>query len=193
MSKVIYIDNGHGQGNGNASPDGKIKEYRLARVLAHGIVSGLCKAGIDARLLVPEETNISLGERVRRVNALCSKIGSSNVTVVSIHLNAAGNGKTWRAAKGFLVLVSPSASAASKRLATIHYEEAVARGLKGNRQQGPYVRKSLTILNDTRCPAILTESGFMDNREDAAFLLTKEGQQTVIEMHIQAILKYLSQ
>lgn len=191
MNKVIYIDNGHGEGNDNASPDGKIKEYRLARVLSHGIVAGLCNAGIDARLLVPEEADIRLDERVRRVNALCGKIGSSNVVVVSIHLNASGSSKAWRSAKGFVVLVSPNASAESKRLATLHYEEAVARGMKGNRQQGPYVRKSLTILDGTKCPAILTESGFMDNKEDAAFLLSTEGQRTIVDVHVSAIMKYL--
>ena len=65
----ILIDNGHGiDTKGKRSPDG--------------------------RLLVPEETDISLPERCRRVNEWCCQQGKDNVLLISIHCNAAGRGNT---------------------------------------------------------------------------------------------------
>lgn len=40
-------------------------------------------------LLVPEDDDIPLAERVRRINAHCLALGKKNVIVVSIHVNAA--------------------------------------------------------------------------------------------------------
>lgn len=45
------------------------------------------------------------------------------------------------------------------------------------------------ILKNTACPAILTENLFMDNEKDCAFLLSKEGQQVIIDMHVAAIIE----
>ena len=64
-----------------------------AREIARrGTVDTLQGMGYDADLLVPETTDISLVERVRRANAACTKHGTPNVVLVSIHCNAAGNG-----------------------------------------------------------------------------------------------------
>lgn len=65
----ILIDNGHGAGTrGKRSPDGRLLEYLENRIIARGIVDTLTARGLDASLLVPEETDISLPERCRRVN-----------------------------------------------------------------------------------------------------------------------------
>ena len=47
--------------------------------------------GYDAQLLVPEEENIPLKERVRRANKLSCQIGHpiQETTIISIHVNAA--------------------------------------------------------------------------------------------------------
>lgn len=190
MSKVFLIDNGHGQGNGNQSPDGSLHEWIYCREIAALVVAGCRKNGIDAHLLTPETYDVSLNERARRANAWCKKLGASNVALISIHNNAAGVGKTWRSARGFLPYIDPNASAASKRLAILLYDEAIKRGLKGNRAQSPYVTKLLTITHKTLCPAVLTENLFQDNKEDVAFLLSDEGKQAIVDLHVEAIKQY---
>ena len=42
--------------------------------------------GLKAELLVPEERDISLSKRYRRVNAWCCRLGKDNVIVISIHV-----------------------------------------------------------------------------------------------------------
>ena len=89
----ILIDNGHGiDTKDKRSPDGRLLEYAQNRLIASRIVSALQAQGLDASLLVPEETDISLPERCRRVNEWCRKLGKDNVLLISIHCNAAARG-----------------------------------------------------------------------------------------------------
>ena len=48
------------------------------------------------------------------------------------------------------------------------------------------------LLRHTSCPAVLTENLFMDNHADCDFLLSPEGQQTLIDLHVDGITTYLS-
>lgn len=192
--KVVLIDNGHGNNTpGKRSPDGKLLEYAWARQMASLIVRYLCESGIDARLLTPEENDIPIHVRVNRVNAICRKLGPENVTLLSVHVNAAGNGKEWKNARGFLSLVAPNAGDGSKRLARIIYDEAYKAGLKGNRSVGRerYIVKDLAICRDTKCAAVLTENLFMDNHDDCEYLLSNQGIETIARLHVDSIIKYL--
>jgi len=61
----IYIDNGHGQFTpGKRSPDDSLREAFYNREIAKRVVSDLKDRGHDAILLVPEDDDISLKERV---------------------------------------------------------------------------------------------------------------------------------
>ena len=55
-----------------------------------------------------------------------------------------------------------------------------------------YWQQNLAICRDTNCPAVLTENFFQDNKEDVEYLLSQEGKQTVAQIHIDGIVKYLS-
>ena len=66
---IILIDNGHGYNTpGKCSPDKSFYEWKKNRELARDIVIELKDDGYDARLIVDEEFDISLSERVQRVN-----------------------------------------------------------------------------------------------------------------------------
>ena len=47
------------------------------------------------------------------------------------------------------------------------------------------------MLKHTRCPAVLTENLFQDNREDVEFLLSEEGKRAIVSLHVWGIMKYL--
>ncbi len=189
----ILIDNGHGADTpGKRSPDGRLREYLYAREIAAALLTRLKKAGYDAELVTPETSDIPLRERVRRINAHCAHLGASNVLSVSIHNNAAGNGTAWCNASGFSVFVAPNASQRSKRLAAHFTREARALDLMGNRAvpQCGYWTQSLAMCRDTRCPAVLTENLFQDNRQDVDFLLSPAGREAIIDLHFRAISAY---
>lgn len=192
----ILIDNGHGENTaGKRSPDGELREYKWAREMAAALESILKASGYDAERIVTEETDISLRMRCKRVNALCSKLGTKNVLLVSIHNDAAGDGSAWHAARGLTVRVSLNASAQSKRLAACIYDRAIAAGelVTGDRKMGgaKYVAQDLAICRDTNCPAVLVENLFQDNKEDVRYLLSVEGRNTLLGVMYNGIVDYI--
>ena len=192
----ILIDNGHGiETPGKRSPDGVLREYAWNRLIASRIVDRLLSLGLDAELLVPEERDISLPERCRRVNTWCRRLGKDNVIVISIHANAAGRGDRWYDATGWCAYTSRGNTRADA-LATCLYAAAQAH-LPGKRLRTDYtdadpdLEADFYILRHTTAPAVLTENLFMDSHPDCTFLLSPEGQQAIVDLHVDGILQYL--
>jgi len=205
---IILIDNGHGRETpGKRSPDGSFREYRYAREIAAGIASVLTFEGVTAFLLVKEEEDIPLAERVERVKAYCRHYGTDNVILVSVHVNAAGNGKDWLNARGWSVYTTPGETesdvlanklyeAAVEELEKRDYKETLAGGkqkaIRADWSDGdPDQESAFYILRKTPCVAVLTENLFQDNREDVAFLISDKGKGAIINLHVEGILNYL--
>ncbi|QFQ13282.1 N-acetylmuramoyl-L-alanine amidase [Pseudoprevotella muciniphila] len=192
----ILIDNGHGYNTpGKCSPDKRLLEWKYTREIATELLARLKAAGFDAERIVTEDVDISLKERCRRVNAICKRVGASNVVLVSIHNNAAGSGGKWRDATGWCGFVYTKASSRSCHLAQLLYAEAEKRGLKGNRSvpREHYWMKNLAIVRDTACPAVLTENLFQDNKGEVDFLLSPQGREAIVSLHFDALIKYVSE
>lgn len=189
----VLLDNGHGvETPGKRSPDGRLREYAYTREIANRVMDKLHAAGIDVLRIVPEETDVPLKERVARANLCYAECGKRAI-LVSIHCNAAGNGSTWKSANGWSIFVDPTASSASKRLATAIARIAESKGVKVRKQRDDrnYWEQSLYICKHTHCPAVLIENFFQDNREDVEFLLSEAGKQCVTEIMVEGIENYL--
>lgn len=195
--KKILIDNGHGEDTpGKRSPDFSLREYKYCREIAREVVKRLKAEGYDAELLVPEDADIPLSERCRRANARCSRLGAANVLLVSIHTNAAGNG-SWMQARGWEAWTSKGQTRGDK-LAECLYDAAkeylpAGTKIRTDLTDGDSDKESnFTILQRTRCAAVLTENLFQDNREDVAWLLSDAGREAIVNLHIEGIKKYIN-
>lgn len=192
---LILIDNGHGCDTpGKCSPDGRLKEWLYSRDTARRVVDKLRCAGYDARLLVPENHDIPLSERCRRVNVLCREYGKQNVLVVSIHCDAMPpNDNKWHTARGWSARVSLNASYQSKQLARHLIAAAKECDLKVREYSTtkPYWPQNLAICRDTNCPAVLTENLFQDNHDDVEFLLSDLGRATIAKVNTLGIINYI--
>ena len=192
----IFIDNGHGlMTAGKRSPDGLFREPFYNREIARRVVSDLRDRGLDAELLVPEDDDISLVERVRRVNAACFLLGKQNVILVSIHVNAAGNGSKWLNATGWSVFTC-SGQTESDRLAECLCESAIknfpGRRIRTDMSDGDMDwEEGFYILRKSWCPAVLTENFFMDNHSDLEYLQSRAGKQAVVDTHVEGIVEWL--
>ena len=189
MMKVL-IDNGHGVNTpGKCSPDGRLREYAYAREIAERLEKALKECGVEAIRITPEEYDVSLSERCRRAN----KYGSKGVVLVSIHCNAAGADGKWHDAHGWAAYVSKNASVNSKTLARCLIQAAKDKRLSVREyaHQAPYWTQNLAICRDTKCPAVLTENLFQDNRADVDYLLSEEGKQAIVNLHVNGIMDYI--
>ncbi|WP_280188909.1 N-acetylmuramoyl-L-alanine amidase [Bacteroides fragilis] len=190
----VLIDNGHGvETPGKRSPDGRLREYAYTREIADKVISRLQAEDIDSIRIVPEETDVPLEERVARANKYYAESGKQAI-LVSIHCNAKGNGTEWMTARGWSVYVDPAASANSARLATAMADVAESKDVKVRKETRDrnYWITGLYICKHTRCPAVLVENFFQDNREDVDFLLSEEGKQCVTDIIVEGIRKYLA-
>lgn len=191
----ILIDTGHGENTpGKRSPDGKFREYLYVREIADQVVAQLRQRGYDAERIVMEFSDVALAERAKRVNEVCGRLGTKNVILVSIHINAAGNGE-WMNAKGWSCYTSIGQTKADK-LADCFYqvaeEQFAGRKLRKDLTDGdPDWEAGFYMLKKTKCPAVLTENFFMDNKDDVAYLVSPEGRNAVVATHVEAIIKYI--
>jgi len=202
---VIYIDNGHGNdtpgkrspySSKGIKPELDFYEYKWNREIANEIYNSLKGMGYDVRLLVTEDNDISLKERVNRVNKMCSQVGKDKVILVSVHSNAAGSGSEWKDARGWSAYTTKGTTKSDK-LAEYLYAEAEKnfKGLKirTDKSDGDKDWESdFYILKNTNCPAVLTENFFYDNIEDLKYILSDEGRKMVIKTHVDGIINYLN-
>lgn len=197
----ILVEAGHGNppltGIGSKqSPDGRIKEYVYCREIVAEVVKRLRAQGYDAENTVPEKGDISLGERCARVNAWCDRLGAKNVVFVSIHNNAAGCGQ-WMSARGWEAWTSKGQTMGD-RLADCLYDAAAKYLPKGTKIRTDLTdgdrdkEGNLAVVRGTKCAACLTENLFQDNREDVDYLLSPQGREAIITLHVEGIKAYVA-
>lgn len=192
---ILILDNGHGADTpGKCSPDRTLREYAWTRLMTALIAQKARARGIRTEIIVPETRDIPLSTRSARANALARKHGLKKSLFVSVHINAAGADGRWHDATGFSAWVAQNASQHSKTFAALITAEMKARGLGGNRAANPlgYWTANFAVIRRAACPAVLTENLFQDNREEARYLLTPQGQDTIAEAHVAAIEKYIA-
>ena len=194
----IILDNGHGlKTPGKRSPDGTLIEAIYTRQLVKDLASELEKLGHTVHILVPEPEDIPLNVRVKRINAICRAKGIENTIIISIHLNAAGDGSKWMSATGWSCYTCKGQTE-SDRLADCLYK-AAEQNLKNQVIRSDYARdgdpdweEDFYILRHSLCPAVLTENFFMDSRSDLEYLQSRAGKQAVVDTHVEGIIEYLS-
>ena len=192
----ILIDPGHGIDTpGKRSPDGLFLEYLWNRQVADLILEGLVSAGVDASLVVTETNDVTLRNRVNRVNTICNRVGASNVLLVSVHANAAGNGSAWMNAKGWSCYTSKGKTR-SDQVAECLYdafeEEFQDRKIRKDMSDGDRDwEENFYVLQKSKCPAVLLENFFYDNREECAWMLQEETKMRIASAAVKGIIKYI--
>ena len=193
---LILIDPGHGIDTpGKRSPDGKFLEYLWNRRIADLLLDKFMIMGIDASLVVTETNDISLSTRVQRVNKVCSKVGASNVILLSIHSNAAGDGSKWMSAQGWSCYTSKG-DTKSDVIAECLYDafetEFAEKKIRKDMSDGDRDwEENFYVLQKSKCPAVLLENFFYDNRDECAWLLKDETKERIADAIVKGIVQYI--
>jgi N-acetylmuramoyl-L-alanine amidase len=191
----VLLDNGHGvDTKGKRSPDESILEYKYTRDLATSIYTTLLECeNIHPILVVPELQDVPLSERVNRINNYCKLYGAKNCILISLHLNAAGNGTKWMSGQGWEAYTTRKDNN-SDRFCTYLYFYASNifknRKIRADYTDGdPDKEADWYIIKGANCPAVLTENFFMDNKSDVKYLLSEQGFNNIVKVHVEAIKK----
>ena len=131
----------------------------------------------------PEQTDVTLGERARRVN------NAKANALVTFAYNAFGDGNTFNSARGLETFYSTYSSVASQSriLATRVYNNILERTPRLGRGVKTLNAYMLYAVN---CPSTIVEAGFMTNFLEARQMLDPDFQQAVGEGACEGVCEY---
>jgi N-acetylmuramoyl-L-alanine amidase len=194
---LVAVDSGHGMETaGKSTPPipeawfGKkkgevIREKEFNKPAAEYLIKALERNGFQTINVSPGTTDVSLTDRYTRANNAKADI------FVAKHYNASIG--VWNNANGIETIVSQYASNNSRRLASLVQTELVKAYNRNNRGVKTDIEQSginVAVLRYTNMPAILTESGFMDNLAEAKTMLDPIYQKLDAEATCKGICNY---
>lgn len=174
--KRVFISCGHGGLDPGAVKYIVEKEYTLKTGLI--LAEYLKSAGVDVLMSRTTDIETDLNEKVRRCNAYNPDL------VVDVHFNAGGG-------SGFEVYHSRVNGIGKTLAENINIEMSKimkSRGVKTKLGFGGL--DYFAIIRDTDAPAVLTEGGFVDSKEDAEFI--KANYKAIARAYAHGIFKTLN-
>jgi len=189
---IWIIDNGHGgikdgeyltkspHKRSPAYPDGFILyEGQWNREVTKMIFEKAKILDIDAINLVPEIDDISLDERIRRVNKIKNENIGKDLFLLSIHMN--GTDEYFTTEKSGLTTFYYRYNDARKYAYV--FQDYVG-DIIGNRG---IFEKAFKMLDQVNVPALLLECGFMNNKKDVEYLRTEHGKDLLTDAIIYSM------
>ena len=165
-----------------------IHENEFNRAVVVYLSEALKRSGFDVLLVAPGDSDVPLATRVKSAN------DANADAYVSKHYNSIG--EKWQTkAKGLVTIIHYNHLQMSKVLATNVHEElwqlhkehdCINYGVRTDMDVSGF---SLYVLRNTKMPAILTESGFMDNMLEASKMLDQKFQKSDAEATCKGICK----
>jgi N-acetylmuramoyl-L-alanine amidase len=166
-------------------PDGlTVYEGVINRGITDRLADLMTKERISYQYIHDPAIDTSLVDRVHRADAFSHIPG---VIYLAIHSNAGGG-------RGFEAFTAPGQTNSDPVASIIcdsfdrHFGKAKGMPLRPDLSDGDKDKEAdFYVLRKTKCPAVLVENLFFDNREEADFLITPIGQQAIALCLLDAI------
>lgn len=186
LSKVIYLDPGHGSADSGAYYEG-IKESDLNLELSKRIMKALKEEGATVYLTRYDDYDLSANYAINRKRSDLSRraniINKSGCDMfISVHLNASTS-TSWYGAQVYYDNINKE----NKEIAKVFQEElrrylATTRDYKENNTK--YLQRRINR------PGVLLEAGFLSNPNERYLLQKKSYQDRIAEVIKKAVIKY---
>ena len=187
---TVVIDAGHGGIDGGAK--GKVtnvQESDLNLEIARRLKDKLTKSGINVVMTRNSYGGLygttAKGFKRRDLEKRVKIINSANAdAMVSIHLNCFSSSSR----RGAVVFYCNGKQEGEKLALDIqkHFNTLSGQPKDYSASKGDYY-----LLNQSSCPSVICECGFLSNPEDEKLLLTKEYQDEIAEKIFYGIVEYL--
>ncbi len=177
--KKVFIGVGHGGADSGAVGNG-LKEKDLNLAIATACANELKRHGVDVKMSRTKDEEDTLNQEVAECNSF-----SPNVAV-DIHNNAGGGDgvECWYSIAG----------GTSKTLAEniIKAVVAISQNSRGTKtKKGSDGRDYYGFIRMTKCPSVIVECAFIDNKKDISIIDTPSGQKAMGVAIAKGILKTL--
>lgn len=197
MAYLIAVDSGHGMETAGKRtpvlPDNWltkkkgdiIHEKEFNKPAAEYLIQALMRCGFKTINVSPGTIDIPLKDRYTTAN------DAKADAFISKHYNAYKG--VWGSANGIETIVSQYANSSTTQLANFVQDELVKTHKRTDRGVKTDIKQSginIAVLHNATMPAILTESGFMDNLEEAKTMIDPKFQKADAEATCRGICKY---
>lgn len=159
-----------------------IYEGVINRKILWALEDSLTSAGIEFYQISDDYEDLSLRLRVSIADNTYAR--DKRCIFLSIHSNAGGG-------SGFEVFTSIGQTKSDKVaqiFCDVYRRHFPSKALRSDRMDGDDDKESeFYVLRKTDCPALLVENLFFDNRKEAEYLLSVEGQEAIANCIFEAI------
>ena len=162
---VLVVDAGHGGNDQGAAGRRSLEKdinLKVARRVCK-LIRKKCK-GVEVIQTRPDDEFVTLDDRAGMANYFGADL------FLSIHSNSA---RGW--AEGTETFIHPSARGGRGEHMARLIEREYSR--QGGRKSRGVKTANFAVLRKTRMPAVLTEIGFISNRQEEKFIKSKRGQK----------------
>lgn len=195
MRCLAILSDSHGRGTlGKRTPlfsDGTFMEENEFSSSVVNAMSDLLETydDIDVFYAAPEKRDISLDERVQRINDVYNdgKNIYEKIVLVSVHANAMYD--YWNTVGSGTATFYYPGNYIDRDFAEIIQRNLISK-TKLPAHRGGVVAENFQILRESKCTACLCECAFMDNLEEAKLLLTGKFRQACAEGITNGLLEY---
>lgn len=173
-------------------------EYLSNRVIGRQITASLRERGWNVHEIVQTGPS-GLTEIVNATNKICKQYGNDKCIFVSVHSNAApAKENEWVNAKGWCIYTTRGQNK-SDRFADYIYKYANEYFVKQDKRR---IRKDLSdgdpdqeanfyVIKHCNCPGVLTENFFFNDKEDLKYIVSEEGQNSIVRAHVMGIEEFI--
>lgn len=177
-----------------AHPEIPLYEYEFNRRLQDRLIDKLIKAHINYFVVTPDaNSEDSLRKRYQLANKYQSEHPDQYCIFLSLHGNAAGDGKEWLPAGYWSAWTTKGWNnsdiyAGYLKDAAVELLDPYGFPVMGN----PSYEYDFTVIKNVMMPAVLTENLFYTNPGQAKFMNTDEGIDILAEINFRGTINYLN-
>ena len=176
-------------------------EYLSNRVIGRQITASLRERGwhVDEIEQVAADGLTEINAATRR---LVNEYGAANCIFVSIHSNAAmANSNGWANAKGWCIYTTKGQDKSDKLADCIctyadeYFVKQDGRKVRKNTVDGdPDYEENFSVIANAKklgIAGVLTENFFFNDIDDLKYLVSEQGQNSIVRVHVMGIEDYL--
>lgn len=176
-------------------------EYLSNRVIGRQITASLRERGWNVHEI--EQTGPKgLAEINAATRKLVKSFGAANCIFVSVHSNAApAKDNGWANAKGWCIYTTKGQDKSDKLADCIYKyaEEYMVKEngrtiRKGTKDGDPDQEENFSVIWNAKLlgiPGVLTENFFFNDKDDLKYLVSKQGQNSIVKAHVMGIEDYI--
>ena len=177
------------------SPNKNFDELTYLNRLADDIILRLSESVKHTPFITITKLAGPMDQILTRLQTLTRTTQPTSNCLIAVGLNSTRMDGRYQAGKGWRVISNPESSQSSTlatALATAAMQTLGHRATSNQNTATSLAHLNQTpILTATAIPAVLTLNLYQDNRQDAAYLLSSEGRQAIIDLHVKGISAYL--